>query len=707
MKINLYYKLRKTLYSSPHMMTATLVTCCVAAVLIPCSFLGFNEIGVTAALGVVAAAVSQSDEHPLGRIQSTIIMLLAFATTTISVALLKSHFDLFVIGFALSTITFIVIGGISPQLKAISYGTILISIYAALSWQPNQIWWIIPLTLCAGASIYSISAILFLLKHPFRPLEEQLAEGFLALENFLEAKAESYRISCTEQSQLATYSTDEVENSIAETNSSIVDAMERCKETLNSYGHWIGQKRLANYLERFMLLENLHERAASSHERISSLVKRQRYNDIMEGIAELLHQLGTASHAVAEELLTEQKYTHPVALAWVIEALTSRISAMPIKSQRSLDMLLHNLSRSHQSLQKLESPTCILVTPYTQIPQLQQDDRFIYQKIRVQLNFKHSRMRYAIRLSVCFVLGTIISHYAKIPHGEWIALTALFVSQNTFLETQRRLWQRVIGTLSGVILGIMLLNLLPTINGQILVICGTAFAFFYFLKKRYAFAVVFITIYVLDASELVANEGMIVPWPRILATLIGAFLSYITVRILWPDWQYKRLPTLIKEAQDIDATYFKEIIHQWKADVEDTLEYRIIRRNAHLADNSLTQARRSIQIEPTHKAFQKDEMLRQIYLNHALLSHISALGAHREETWPDLPLLNQCVEQILRGIKEPASKDKYDDILYQLKEQIQSLTKDQHANNTHRITYRLFYNIVYCLRDFESSQQKI
>lgn len=689
------------------MMTATMVTCCVAAVLIPCSILGWNQIGVTAALGIVAAAVSQSDEHPLGRIQSTLIMLLAFATTTISVALLKPYAEFFIPGFALSTITFIVIGGISPQLKAISYGAILIGIYAALSWQPSQVWWIIPLTLCIGASIYSLSAILFLLHHPFRPLEEQLAEGYLALEHFLEAKAESYRISCTEQSQLAIYSTDEVENNIAETNSNIVAAMERCKETLNSYGQWVDQKRLASYLERFMLLQNLHERAASSHERISSLVKRQRYKDIMEGIAELLHQLGTASHAVAEELLTGQKYIHPVALAWVIEALTSRITAMPIDSQRSLDMLLHNLSRSHQSLLKLESPTCILITPYTQIPQLQQDDRSIYQKIRVQLSLKHSRMRYAIRLSVCFVVGTIISNYTQIPHGDWIALTALFVSQNTFLETQRRLWQRVIGTLSGVILGIVLLNLLPTITGQLLVICGTAFAFFYLFKRHYAFAVVFITIYVLDVSELGANEGMIVLGPRIIATLIGASLSYIAARTLWPNWQYKKLPQLIKEAQKIEAKYFEQIIHQWKMNAEDTLDYRIVRRQAHLADNALTQARRSIQIEPTTKTFQKDEMLRQIYLNHALLSHISALGAHREESWPDLPVLNQCVKRILKGIKEPPSKDKYNDILYQLKEEIQSLTNSQNTNNTHRITYRLFYNIVYCLHDFETSQQKV
>jgi len=689
------------------MMTATMVTCCVAAVLIPCAILGYNQIGVTAALGVVAAAVSKSDEYPLGRIRSTLIMLVAFAITTTSVALLKSHFELFVIGFALSTITFVVIGGISQQLKAISYGAILIGIYAALSWQPNQTWWLIPLILCVGASVYSGSVILFLLKHPFRPLEEQLAEGFLALENFLEAKAESYRISGMENTQLASYSSDEVENHIAETNSDIVAAMERCKETLNSYGQWVEQKKLVSYLERFMLLQNLHERAASSHERISSLVKKQQYQDIMEGIAELLHQLGTAAHLVAEELLTGQPYIHPVALAWVIEALKSRISAMPVKSPRSLDMLLHNLSRSHESLQKLESPTCVLITPYTQVPQLQQDDRSIFQRLHVQLSFKHSRMRYAIRLSVCFVVGTALSHYLKIPHGDWIALTALFVSQNTFLETRRRLWQRVIGTLSGVILGIMLLSLLPTIDGQILVICGTAFAFFYFLKKYYAFAVIFITIFVLDASELGANEGMIVPWPRIIATLTGAFLSYITARLLWPNWQYKRLPILLKEAQDIDAKYFEEIIHQWKTNAEDTLNYRIMRRNAHLADNSLTQARRSIQIEPTKKAFNKDEMLRQIYLNHALLSHISALGAHRDESWPDLPLLNQCVEQILRGIQEPVSTDKYEDLLYRLKEQIQSLTNDQQSNNTHRVTYRLFYNIVYCLRDFENSQQKI
>lgn len=62
---------------------------------------------------------------------------------------------------------------------------------------------------------------------------------------------------------------------------------------------------------------------------------------------------------------------------------------------------------------------------------------------------------------------------------------------------------------------------------------------------------------------------------------------------------------------------------------KDNLNYRIARRSAHNNDANLTVAISSMLVEPGKYRTSEDESFRFLTLNHALLSYISALGAHR------------------------------------------------------------------------------
>ncbi len=118
--------------------------------------------------------------------------------------------------------------------------------------------------------------------------------------------------------------------------------------------------------------------------------------------------------------------------------------------------------------------------------------------------------------------------------------------------------------------------------------------------------------------------------PRMLDTVLGAALAIVSVRILWPDWQYKRLPGLISEALSKNTAYFKAILKEYRLSEEDDLDYRIARRQAHQADNALAMAWQDMQVEPKRQQRFRQQAFRLTYLNHALLSYLSALGAHRD-----------------------------------------------------------------------------
>jgi len=204
------------------------------------------------------------------------------------------------------------------------------------------------------------------------------------------------------------------------------------------------------------------------------------------------------------------------------------------------------------------------------------------------------RFRFAVRLTLGWLLGYGMMQLLHFENGAWILLTSLIVFQQTYSATRMRLFHRVLGTLLGVILGVALTLLLPTHAGHILLLLGSIYAFFYWLKKNYTIAAIFITTFVLALFNLLTSQGMEVMLPRIIDTLIGGAIAYLVVRFVWPDWQYKQLPGLLLNAVIKNKRYF-ESIYEGTVTEETYLHNR---RTAYNADNALTSAWKGMRLEP-------------------------------------------------------------------------------------------------------------
>ncbi len=259
-KSDFYYNIKIAFWKKPNRLMALKVVIASLVQIIPASIFINPYWGTTLTLGTVAAALAETDDHPRGRIKALIITILSFAVTTFSVALLKPYPIIFGIGFITSTIAFVLLGGTGERYRGISYGAILIGIYAMLGINPQVEWYVQPLLLCAGALFYGLLSLYLLYRKPWRLLEEQLARGFLALSEYLEVKAKYFPVSNDDESAMG--------NRLAVLNINVVNALEKCKEVINSYSEEVkDQQELLPYLQRFMLLQSLHERAASNLER--------------------------------------------------------------------------------------------------------------------------------------------------------------------------------------------------------------------------------------------------------------------------------------------------------------------------------------------------------------------------------------------------------------------------------------------------------
>ncbi|MDR8258567.1 TIGR01666 family membrane protein, partial [Acinetobacter baumannii] len=80
----------------------------------------------------------------------------------------------------------------------------------------------------------------------------------------------------------------------------------------------------------------------------------------------------------------------------------------------------------------------------------------------------------------------------------------------------------------GVAIGLPVLLLVPSVEGQLLLIVLTGVLFFAFRNVQYAHATMFITLLVLLCFNLL-GEGFEVALPRIIDTLIGCAIAWAAV----------------------------------------------------------------------------------------------------------------------------------------------------------------------------------
>ncbi|MDV7186058.1 YccS family putative transporter [Lutibacter sp. TH_r2] len=615
-QITWYKSFRNNFLINPNRLLAFKATIVIGFLVILMLSIGLPFYAVTLGLGALAGALSETDDHPNGRLKSMALKVVSFAISSFSVELLQPYPVLLAIGLAISTIVFILIGGISERFRGVTFGALLVGIYTMIGVQISPVWYLQPILLTSGAFIYGVFSYILLRIKPYSLLEEQLARGFSALSLYLNEKSKLFPSDANEEK--------EIRANLALLNVQTVEALDKCKEVLNSYSESLkNQKLLTPYLHYFMVLQSLHERAASSYERYDLLSSNPLSKELIGGIRQLLHELSHATQNFAKSLLTGCSYKHPIVLDWLVKTIDNLLKNNELEASHPLNLLIRNLKQSNTTIKNIYQNNNANL-----LPKLERDNRNYFERLKAQLHINHPRFRYALRLSISFLVGYAVSEYFEVAKGEWIVLTILFVLQPSYSETRKRLLQRILGTFLGVVLGVLIIRLF-TFYGQILLMIASAYLFLLWMKKRYSVGVVFITIFVLCAFNIIANKGVDVMAPRLIDTLIGALISFLVVRFLWPEWQYKKLPSLLSEVIHKNTAYFRAILNEYKQATTDDLAYRIARREAHRADNALVMAWQNMQLDPKKQQQLKNTAFTLTYLNHALLSYLSALGAHR------------------------------------------------------------------------------
>ncbi|KGY11648.1 membrane protein [Vibrio tubiashii] len=598
-------------------------------VVIPTWHFQLNELIVPLILGVIAAALAESDDSFTGRLKSQSLTLVCFAIAAFSIELLFELPWLFATGLFISTFAFIMLGTIGPRYASIAFGSLLIAIYTMLGASETASLWFQPIMLLTGAAWYYFVSMIWHALWPLQPVQQSLANVFVQLGQYLDLKSQLfYPVSnLTPQP----YRIEE-----ARLNAATVNSLNTCKATFlarSKRGHVDGTSD--RFLNTYFLAQDIHERISSTHYRYQELAQHFERFDILFRFKHLLQLQAKACLEVAEAIRLGNEYQHSGESIIALDELQNSMHNLQQQNNpqwrsllAQLGYLFNNLATVEKQLSNINNPDANHLDEDVLDDTEAHTLKVMWQRVRSNFTKDSMLFRHAVRMSIALTMGYGFIQLFDIERGYWILLTTLFVCQPNYSATRQKLVARIVGTFVGILIGVPLLTLFPSQESQLLVVVISGVAFFAFRLANYGYATGFITVLVLFCFNQL-GQGFDVILPRIADTLVGCILAVSAVTFVLPDWQSKRLHKVMADAIAANQHYLGHIIGQYRVGKKDSLNYRVARRNAHNQDANLTSAITNMLAEPGRYMSAIDESYRFLTLNHALLSYISALGAHR------------------------------------------------------------------------------
>ena len=582
-------------------------------------------------LGVVAAGLTEIDTRLLSRCINILLTLICFAIATFSVEFLFDAPLLYIIGLVSSTFLFIMLGSLGQRYGVIAFGSLLIAAYTMLGHNLFADNYTLPCYLLLGALWYNLVSLIESIVQPIRTTQQTLANCFLKLSFYLDAKAAMFDPDETDGFKRQTLE-------LTTCNTQVINVFNDAKRSLfNRLKGFRGQAYIRKMLSYYFVAQDIHERASSSHGDYKALSHHFKHSANLLLIKSLqnLYQNLLAIDLLLAHIDTEQHLS---------------------KSQEDNQLIDEELTRFHD----------------------------IFTKIKQNLTIKSPLFRHAIRMSIVLFVGYMVIYFSNLSHGYWIILTSLFVCQPNYSTTKYRLKLRVFGTILGIIAGIPLTYLFPSIEAQLVLIIITGWLFFLFKNSQYAYATAFITLLVFFSFSLIGESSISVAISRIIATLIGCFIAWFAVSFIWPDWKFRNLPKLLDRVCHEDSHYLAVIGSQYVSGKTNDPKYRVARRAAHDSNADLSSLISLMTKEPHVKQDVIDQGFRLLTLNHTLISYLSTLGAHRDKSISahTLEIFDDVSVYIITMLSDQKIDSEYQPLKKVVADYIESLSiNDDQSNN--------------------------
>lgn len=608
--------------------------------------LGMLSTGLTISLGAVCMSVI---DNPGPVIHKRNAMLIGNAVMFFVLVLTGyARFNLWVLGAEVTILSFLFSFLLVYGNRAAAVGTagLLAMIFIMDKGIERNMIWIDSLIVLSGGIWYMLMSLLFFGIRPYRAAQQALGENISDIVSFLRIKADFY---------LPETNIDDNYHKLVSKQIQVSQHQDAVRELL--FKSRLVVKESTNYSRMLVLtfvdLVDLFEQIMATHYDYNHMREQFGRLGILEDIGRLLHRMGDELDNIGYAVLSNTSYHSNVKFNTDLEDLKAKIdiinanehtgSVLVLKkvliNLRDLNQKIINIYRYH----KARASKTLLDNPY----QVEYDKFVAHQDFSPRLlldnlNFKSSIFKFALRVSVVCLAGFIITKSSALlhlinaitgrsivfgQHSYWVLLTIIVIIKPAFSLSKQRNYQRLIGTIIGGAIGVVILTFVNNDTAQFIILATLMVGAYSFIRVNYIVSIILMTPYVLILFKFLGVGHLNVAEERIIDTIIGSVIAFAANYLLFPSWESEQIKQNLHEVLTANVNYLIKIAESINGSPVSTTEYKLVRKDVYIKSANLSAMFERMASEPKNKQHKSKDVHRFVVLNHILSSYIATLAS--------------------------------------------------------------------------------
>jgi uncharacterized membrane protein (TIGR01666 family) len=614
------------------------------AVLLPAligSFLDQFELGLTFSLGALFTSIVDAPGPIIHRKNSMFFCLMFVFIVTIVTGFARMNNVIMGLEVLLFSFFFSMLN-VYGQRAALVGSAALLSMALTMD-KPVDPWQVVPqsfIVFCGGIW-YMIISLLSYRVRPYRAAQRALGECIRELGTFLRIKAKFYDPDTDLEENYEQLVAQQI--IVSEKQDAVRELMFKTRQIVKDSTPE-GRRLVLAFTDTVDLFEDIT--AAYYDYRLL----RQRYGqssilkDIYAIAVEMAHELDNIGAAI----FAGETYHRRLKSDETLSRLKTKIDEQSATETESNLILKKMLVNIRKMMQRTNDITLYFEQSGKKISTEHRDDysKFVeHQSLDAKiflnnLNFESAVFKHSFRVAVACIVGFIIAKsFAYSQHSYWILMTIAFMLKPAFSLTKQRNFERIVGTISGGIIGATILHFIDNKNIlfalMVLLMIGT----YSFQRVKYFVAVVCMTPFILILFSFLGVGFMELIKERILDTVIGCVIAFLAGYLLFPIWESAQLHTYLKDMLLANNKYLHKVAEALAGKTINVTEYKLARKAVYVSSANLSAAFQRMLSEPKNTQKNKAEIHQFVVLNHILFSNIATLAStvlnQKEKVYPE------------------------------------------------------------------------
>ena len=508
------------------------------------------------------------------------------------------------------------------------------------------------LLILSGGIWYMLVALLFFRFTPYRPAQRSLGECIHETAKYLRIKAALYDTGINLEDEYRKL----VEQQIV-----VNEKQDAVRELLYKNRELTKESTTSGkiLILTFSDLMDLYEQITATWYNYESLRERFAHTGILQDVSAVINKISDELDNIGLAIQSNSIHKKQYELIPELDKLKAKIDALTETNSSKLvlkkilvnlrnlgervDELMNYFRTSKHLKRKLYSDN-----DYARFVSHQQIDLSLF---RNNMHLESSVFRHSLRMMLTCVVGFLITKLISTGHHSyWVLLTTIVILKPGFGLTKQRNTERLIGTIAGGLLGVLILLFIHDRNVLFGLIAFFMLGTYTYQRLNYQVMVIFTTPYVIILFYLLGMGSLNIVQERLLDTGIACVLAFMANYFLFPHWEFRHFKNYMLSALKANIGYLVKLRDMPFGRKVPSIEYKLVRKELYVSIANLSAAFHRMLSEPKSKQQDSKKVYRFVVLNNVLSSNVAGLSSGLNESglvsWP-----TENFRQLQRAIK--------------------------------------------------------